>query len=141
MKKLKILIILILLVAVAIGISQLKKPEVLVNNEGEEIEVVLGNAEAKKDLIVVETPQPNAVLENTFEVKGQARGNWFFEASFPISLVASDGTVLLNSYIMTESEWMTEDFVPFAKTFSFQNPTGATSGTLILSKDNPSGLP
>lgn len=101
----------------------------------------VGNAEEKKDLIVVDTPAPNSILPSTFEVKGKARGNWFFEASFPVTLVAEDGTVLLDSYIMTDSEWMTENFVPFQKTFTFVNTSGSTNGTLILKKDNPSGLP
>lgn len=99
-----------------------------------------GNASEVADLIVVETPTPNSVLESSFVVKGQARGNWYFEASFPVQLVASDGTVLVNSFIMANGEWMTEEFVPFEKSFSFTNTTGATGGTLILKKDNPSDM-
>jgi spore germination protein GerM len=41
---------------------------------------------------------------------------------------------------MTAEEWMTEEYVPFEATLSF-NPPQTETGTLILSKDNPSGLP
>lgn len=99
------------------------------------------NEGKKTDLIVVEKPTQNSVLPSTFEIQGRARGYWFFEASFPVRLVADDGTVLINSYIMTDSEWMTEQFVPFKKTFTYENKTGAERGNLILEKDNPSGLP
>lgn len=138
----KKLIIIILLIALGLVIIwQFKKTETPAGNTNENQTQNIGNAEEKKDLIVVETPQPNSVLQSSFEIKGRARGYWFFEASFPIVLVAADGTVLLESYIMTADEWMTENFVSFSKTFSFENPTNAKSGTLILKKDNPSGLP
>jgi len=39
-----------------------------------------------------------------------------------------------------QGDWMTENFVPFAATLDFTTPTTAT-GSLILEKDNPSGLP
>ena len=35
---------------------------------------------------------------------------------------------------------MTTDFVPFSVTLTFVKPATAT-GTLVLQKDNPSGLP
>src|SRR3989338_277583 len=52
------------------------------------------------NLIKVELPFPGAVVGKEFSVIGEARGPWFFEASFPIGEV-----------------------------------------TLVLKKDNPSGLP
>lgn len=40
----------------------------------------------------------------------------------------------------TSEDWMTEDFVPFSATLTFEEPTTET-GKLILEKDNPSDLP
>jgi hypothetical protein len=95
-----------------------------------------------KDLLRLETPQPNALISSPLTVKGEARGFWFFEASFPVRLLDGNGReIALNPpYIMTASEWMTEDFVPFEATLTFEMPQTDT-GTLILEKDNPSGLP
>lgn len=141
MKKILLIIIVVLIVAGLAIVWQFKKAEAPTENvNGNQVQN-LGNALEKKDLIVVETPQPNSVLPSSFEIKGQARGYWFFEASFPIVLLAEDGTVLLESYVMTADEWMTEDFVSFAKTFQFEKPENVKRGTLILKKDNPSGLP
>jgi hypothetical protein len=43
---------------------------------------------------------------------------------------------------MTADRWVTEDFVPFEKEFEFDISEAASNkGTLILHKDNPSGLP
>lgn len=91
-------------------------------------------------LIYVTTPTVNAAVGSPLAVSGTARGTWFFEASFPIKLVDANGTVLGTGIGQAEGEWMTEEFVPFHATISFAKPTTIT-GTLILEKDNPSGLP
>ncbi|MDD5721287.1 MAG: Gmad2 immunoglobulin-like domain-containing protein [Candidatus Pacebacteria bacterium] len=101
-----------------------------------------GNAEQKKDLIRVFSPQPNDVIKNSIDIKGEARGNWFFEASFPIKLINTEGkeVPLSQGYIMTSANWMTTDFVPFEQVVTFHTQK-AGKGKLILMKDNPSGLP
>jgi tRNA dimethylallyltransferase len=51
-----------------------------------------------------------------------------------------DGTVLVTTIATANGEWMTEEFVPF--TAEVKLPASAGSrGTLVLHKDNPSGLP
>jgi hypothetical protein len=93
-------------------------------------------------LIRVTSPLPNELVESPLYVAGEARGNWFFEASFPVRLVDANGKniPLDPPYIMTAADWMTTEFVPFEATLNFAPPTTDT-GTLILEKDNPSGLP
>ena len=100
----------------------------------------IGNELEKSDLIRVDSPRPNATLSNPVVVKGEARGYWFFEASFPIELRDSEGNTLAIAIAQAEGEWMTTEFVPFSVQFSFATTT-AQSGVLILHKDNPSGLP
>lgn len=102
----------------------------------------IGNELEKLDLIRIENPRPNQVIASPLTIRGEARGNWFFEASFPVKLYdANGGNITLNpSYITASSEWMTADFVPFEATLEFKAPA-ADTGTLVLEKDNPSGLP
>jgi hypothetical protein len=100
-----------------------------------------GNAAEKAGLIVLETPRPGEVITSPLLVKGRARGNWYFEASFPVVLLAGDGSVLAEHYASAEGDWMTENFVPFSSTLSFTVPPNTKGGTLILKRDNPSGLP
>jgi len=82
-----------------------------------------------------------------FSVIGQARGYWFFEASFPVQLLDKDDNVLATGIAQAQPDsetgeinWMTENFVPFKADLkapaSYIGPA-----TLILHKDNPSGLP
>lgn len=97
--------------------------------------------DAKKDLIVVESPAIGATVSEPLEVRGKARGTWFFEASFPVEVLDAQGVVIGSGIAQAQGDWMTEDFVEFAATVSFTPQPATTSGTLRLAKDNPSGLP
>ncbi|MEK7612244.1 MAG: GerMN domain-containing protein [Patescibacteria group bacterium] len=99
----------------------------------------IGNELEKTNLIKITNPRPNEVVTSPLSITGEARGYWFFEASFPVELRDGNGNLLVQHYATAQGEWMTEDFVPYSSIISFTAPTTAT-GTLILRKDNPSGL-
>jgi hypothetical protein len=67
-------------------------------------------------------------------------GGWFFEASFPVKVLDGDGTVLGTGSAQAQADWTSTSSVPFTAIVQFTAPHGAT-GTIVLSKDNPSGLP
>lgn len=102
-----------------------------------------GNAAQKADLIRVTSPLPNATVSSPLAITGEARGNWYFEASFPVVLVDWDGKIIAQGIAHAKGEWMTTGFVPFEATLTFVADKNAYSnrGSLILKKDNPSGLP
>ncbi len=100
----------------------------------------IGNELEKIDIIRINTPRPNQLIKSPIEIAGQARGYWFFEGDFPARLVDANGEELGIAIAKTSSSWMTEDFVFFEATLEFEIPT-TKKGTLILEKDNPSGLP
>lgn len=94
------------------------------------------------DLIEVTSPTINGTVSSPLVVTGSARGTWYFEASFPIEVRNASGALIGQGYGQAQGEWMTENFVPFKSvpiTFTAQ-PKGST-GTVVLKKDNPSGLP
>ncbi|PIR41472.1 MAG: hypothetical protein COV31_01190 [Candidatus Yanofskybacteria bacterium CG10_big_fil_rev_8_21_14_0_10_46_23] len=92
------------------------------------------------DLIWVEAPLPDQIVASPLLITGQARGNWYFEASFPVTLLDANGKVLVQKPAQAQGDWMTAEYVPFSITLDFINPATDT-GTLILHNDNPSGLP
>ena len=96
--------------------------------------------DTKKNLITVSNLVSGQQIKSPFILKGQARGNWFFEASFPYELKDGNGMVLASGPVQAQGNWMTTNFVPFSLTLTFPTPVTAT-GTLILKKDNPSGEP
>jgi hypothetical protein len=91
-------------------------------------------------LIRLQAPQPNELVKSPLALFGEARGTWFFEASFPLELLDANGNTVVETYAEAKMPWMTEDFVPFSSVLSFEEPLTDT-GTLVLKKDNPSGLP
>ena len=93
-----------------------------------------------KDLVYVEGPLPGTKITSPLVVTGRARGNWYFEASFPVKLLDGNGNQIAIAPAQAQGDWMTVDYVPFSVTFTFAQPVTAT-GTLILQKDNPSGEP
>lgn len=99
-----------------------------------------GNTDDKSELIRVDSPSPGELIQGPFTVRGQARGYWFFEASFPVKLYDGNGQLLATAIAQAQGDWMTEDFVPFEARFDFNAPLTA-EGVLVLEKDNPSGLP
>jgi len=95
-----------------------------------------------KDLIRVTTPLPESMVSSPLVIKGEARGMWFFEASFPVVLTNWDGLIIAQGVATAKGDWMTEEYVPFEATLEFTSDTSVSNrGSLILKKDNPSGLP
>lgn len=153
-----VLIILVVLIAMCVaGYFYLGKDKVMMlwdvvsGGSAETSDVTPGNnlppnnvppLEGKDNLIQVTAPLKNTVITSPLTISGQARGMWYFEASFPVKLLDADGKdVPLNpGHMMAAGDWMTENFVPFTGSFTFTAPASDT-GTLILMKDNPSGLP
>jgi len=101
----------------------------------------IGNELEKIDLIRLYNPRPNQIILSPLTITGEARGYWFFEASFPVILTDWDGLIIGQGIAQAEKEWMTDDFVPFKAKITFTKPNYKNNGTLILRKDNPSGLP
>lgn len=93
------------------------------------------------NMIQVTSPTPNMAVSKSkpLSITGRAVGPWYFEASFPVKLLDSSGNVLAQGPAQAQGDWMTVDFVPFTASLSFT--TTATSGTLVLMNDNPSGEP
>lgn len=105
----------------------------------------VGNEREKMDLIRIISPRPHGVIVSPLVISGEARGNWFFEASFPVFLTDWDGKIIAEGIATAQDEWMTTEFVPYVATLNFDTKdisgNYSNRGTLILKKDNPSGLP
>lgn len=102
----------------------------------------IGISTSTDDLpIVVSYPKDNQEVKSPLKISGKARGIWFFEGSFPIDLVDSNGEIIASSIATSSEGWMTEDFIDFSSTIVFEKPTSTTRALLVLKKDNPSDNP
>ncbi len=89
--------------------------------------------------LVVYTPISGAVTASPLAVVGQVPGGWSFEASFPVKLLNGKGEVVAEGPATVLGDWMSGEPASFAVSLTWSSPqTGA--GSLVLSKDNPSGL-
>ncbi|MBI1971346.1 MAG: hypothetical protein HYS52_00665 [Candidatus Wildermuthbacteria bacterium] len=59
----------------------------------------------KADLIRVNKPKPNGAVQSPLLVEGEARGFWFFEASFPIQLLDGNGKQIAIAVAQAQDEW------------------------------------
>ncbi|MBM3261081.1 hypothetical protein FJY93_01545 [Candidatus Kaiserbacteria bacterium] len=90
--------------------------------------------------VQVSLPVSGSEVGSTFEVTGQAPGNWYFEASFPVMVRDKDGNKIARTHAQAQTDWMTTELVTFKSTVTIE---GGYKGPadLILLRDNPSGLP
>lgn len=137
---LAVVTLLIMVAGVALFVIPAKAPTVD-NNQASSTPQIAQIA----DTIIVSAPTIDAKISSPLIITGEARGPWYFEASFPIVLTDWDGKIIAEGHAEAQSDWMTTDFVPFKATLTFATPTAGdpakNRGTLILKKDNPSGLP
>lgn len=99
--------------------------------------VIRGSA---ADMVRNVSPAPNGVAHDPLIVTGEAR-LMYFEASFPVMLIDGVGTTVAEGHAEAQGDWMTEEFVPFRAEVAWKAKPVTSGGTLILKKDNPSGLP
>jgi len=90
--------------------------------------------------VILTSIKANDIISSPLTIEGQARGGWFFEASFPVQLVDASGNVLAQIPLQTTEDWMTENYIHFKSEMTFNSGTN-TAGKLVFRKDNPSGLP
>jgi cyclophilin family peptidyl-prolyl cis-trans isomerase len=145
MSKKIILVVVLLGALVAVGwlIDRPASPEIEVDGGVEATDDSQSGegADDHADLIRVTNIFADDPIESPLTVLGEARGNWYFEASFPVQLLDSKGNVIATAVAQAQEEWMTTEFVPFKAVLTFNPVRGSTNGTLVLQKDNPSGLP
>jgi len=122
----------------AVSTSAITSATTATETTAEETETTV--KDAASDQIKVTKPTPNQVIQSPLAVEGEARGTWYFEASFPVKLLDANGNVIAASPAQAQSDWMTDNFVPFKVQIEFKKPATST-GVLVLEKDNPSGLP
>jgi hypothetical protein len=88
--------------------------------------------------IRVTAPQAKQIVSSPLSITGSAKGNWYFEGSFPVKLYDANNKLIAQTAAKAQGNWMTENFVNFTATLKFAHPL-TNSGKLILEKDNPSG--
>ena len=91
--------------------------------------------------VKIDAPSAHAAVSSPVKISGSVTGGgWFFEGSFPVKVVDANGAVLGSGQAQALFDWMSTGTVPFSAAISFAKPH-SSSGAVVFSKDNPSGLP
>lgn len=151
----RIVLIVLLLAAAVLVWTELKvKQEVEQPDEIQDV-VQTTHISLKGVELGVTSPTVDSVVTSPLTITGEAPGTWYFEATFPVTLVNWDGRIIAEGYATAQGEWMTEKMVPFTAMLEFTDVLPLTEevedltqvedfmkrGALILQRDNPSGLP
>jgi hypothetical protein len=94
--------------------------------------------------IRITSPRSGATVSSPLKVTGEAKGNWYFEASAPVYLEDASGKKIAQGIITATGDWMTTNFVPFTGTLTWSATSTTSTSTmanLVFMNDNPSGLP
>ncbi|MFZ3019937.1 MAG: Gmad2 immunoglobulin-like domain-containing protein [Minisyncoccia bacterium] len=86
-------------------------------------------------------PTPGIVVATPISFSGEAKGNWYFEGSFPVEVRDLTGKVVARAVARSEGDWMTDKFVPFEDEIAVPLSVDTGNLFLVLKKDNPSGDP
>lgn len=93
------------------------------------------------DSIKIQHPRPRGEISSPLRVSGKARGSWYVEGQFSFRVVTDSGKKLAEGLVSSQSNWMTDDFVPFRGSLHFERPAGTETGQVIFESANPSGKP
>jgi hypothetical protein len=121
------------------SISKNKESSQVPNTSDPEVPAPAPVVKAEPDVIV--NISNGQRITSPLSISGKAKGNYFFEGSFPIQLTTTDGKVIATGIAQAKDNWMVTDYVPFAATINFAVPVGTTGGYLVLKNDNASGEP
>ncbi len=94
--------------------------------------------------VLVTTPDAEEVFSaagGTIPVAGQAVGSWYFEASFPITLLDQHRKVIGSTNGQAQGDWMSKGMVPFTATLTYPAQAPNSAGFVVIHNDNPSGDP
>lgn len=103
-------------------------------------EPVVDSTSPLSSRVTIASPAKHGTVGHTFAVSGEAPGPWYFEASFPIQVRDSEGSVIGRSHGQAKGEWMTEKLVGFTASVTIDAAYHGPA-SLILLRDNPSGMP
>lgn len=115
-------------------------PPSCTTKSGKTIVQDIGNELEQSDQIKIKTPRPATKVISPQKIEGEARGGWFFEGQLTAKMLNEEGEIIGEGILTSTGEWMTEDFVPFTGSITF-DPGKEERGKLIIEKANPSDLP
>lgn len=100
---------------------------------------VLKLQNADYDDVEIKSPQTNAQITDTLDIKGAIPGSWYFEGNAQLRILDGAYNEIAISSIQARSDWMTTQRVPFESTFSVPSLNYKGNATIIIQSENVKG--
>lgn len=112
----------------------------------EQITGICNEEEVSKDVLsekgtklTLENLEDGDTVDEGYEVKGKVSGEWFFEGTFPVRVLNSEGEIVKSFSAIAQDDWMTSDLVSFS--FKLDTQLEEESAVVLrFEKSNQSGL-
>ena len=98
------------------------------------------NAITNDYMIRVSEPNAGDMVSSPLRVAGRAKGTWFYEGGFPITLTDWDGRIIAEGLATAKGDWTSKGYILFEGSLDFEKPAFGRNGLLILQSDDPSDL-
>lgn len=115
-------------------------PPACITPDGKRFIEDIGNEFVLIDSISVSSPRPNQSVDSVIAIQGEAKGFWFFEGQMSAEMQNAKGLKIGEGVVTADSDWMTEEFVPFSGILNYSGGISGEMGKLIIKSANPSGL-
>ena len=96
----KKIILIIIILAIVIVVMTWKPQNINTDVLPDMDPVQKAEIESRANLIRLETPLPNSTITSPLNIRGEARGVWFFEASFPVKIFDDNGFLFHDNIII-----------------------------------------
>ena len=137
-----ILLFLILLSILGFGTYYLYSKGIIFKEKKEANEKIEGKTgyKTKKGLTFdLISPKPNSKIGCDFVLAGKMPGQWFFENSFPFSILV-DGKEVMKGSVESNDDYTVEEILSFSKSISCKEGCMGDA-EIVLRNENPSDLP
>jgi hypothetical protein len=91
----------------------------------------------EKPPVILKNLKEGDYITSPLVIKGEAKGSWFNEGSFPVILTDGDGLIIAETQTTVNSNWLTDDHINFEAYLEFESPEYfKTNGHLIFQNAN-----
>jgi hypothetical protein len=90
-------------------------------------------------LVTVSDPVKNSVIGDMLDLKGEARGYWYFEGQFPVSVIDDTGYIVAQGTAKALGDWKTTSMVPFESHIDVTSSARSETGIIKIIRDEQKG--
>ncbi len=137
MNPLKIILTVILLVILS-GYATYSIFNLFTEKPNEEVKAARTYVEIPS-LVKVKDPKKNSVIGEAFDLKGEARGYWYFEGQFPVSVIDDTGYIVAQGTAKALGDWKTTSMVPFEVHIDVTSIARSEAGIIKIIRDEQKG--